>query len=120
MYDKRPHVLEALKGIAALDEATHRDRQAAEVRFLDSYPFHPDLTDVFYSKWTNLEGFQRTRGMLRTFALALRDSSRWDESPLVGPNVFLSEPDRPRWSGRTRSWTRSPEAAPTACSCSGW
>lgn len=59
-----------------------------------SYPFHPDLTDVFYSKWTNLDAFQCTRGVLRTFALALRDAEGWDQSPLIGANVFLAAPDR--------------------------
>jgi len=49
---------------------------------------------VLYGKWTGLEGFQRTRGVLRTFALALRDAERWDQSPLVSCNVFLAEPGR--------------------------
>ncbi|MHB9089950.1 MAG: hypothetical protein ACYC7H_00890, partial [Chloroflexota bacterium] len=40
---------------------------------------------------TNLEGFQRTRGVLRTFAMALRAAVPWDEAPLVGVNVFLAE-----------------------------
>ncbi|MFQ5745173.1 MAG: hypothetical protein ACE5HV_16565, partial [Acidobacteriota bacterium] len=44
------------------------------------------------SKWTNLEGFQRTRGILRTVALALRDAETWDDAPLIGVNVFLAEP----------------------------
>jgi hypothetical protein len=69
-----------------------KDGKAAEDRFLDSYPFHPDLTDILYSKWTNLEGFQRTRGILRTFALALRDAEQWDPSPLIAANVFLGAP----------------------------
>ena len=88
----RPHVVAALKGIADLDEQTRKEGQAAEDRFFRSYPFHPELTEVFYNKWTNLEGFQRTRGILRTFALALRDAEKWDECPLVGANVFLNEP----------------------------
>jgi hypothetical protein len=88
----RPHVVAALQGIGALDEQTRKDGRAAEERYLQSYPFHPDLTDVFYTKWTNLESFQRTRGVLRTFALALREAERWDESPLVGANVFLGDP----------------------------
>ncbi|MDI7277546.1 MAG: DUF499 domain-containing protein, partial [Anaerolineae bacterium] len=87
-----PHVMAALKGIGALDERTLKEGPDAEDRYLRSYPFHPELTDVFYSKWTNLEGFQRTRGVLRTFALALREALHWDDSPLVGPNVFLSRP----------------------------
>jgi hypothetical protein len=89
----RPHVVAALKGIADLDDQTRKDGNIAEARFLLSYPFHPDLTEVFYTKWTSLEGFQRTRGILRTFALALRDSEKWDQSPLVGANAFLGEPD---------------------------
>ena len=88
----RPHVVAALKGIEALDPQTQREGKAAEERFLKSYPFHPDLTDVFYSKWTGLEGFQRTRGVLRTFALALREAEQWDTAPLVSTNSFLSEP----------------------------
>jgi len=90
----RPHVSAALRGICDLDEQTKKEGADAEERFLASYPFHPDLTEVLYSKWTNLEGFQRTRGVLRTFALALRDAERWDQSPLVSCNVFLTEPGR--------------------------
>jgi hypothetical protein len=87
----RPHVVAALKGIAALDDQTAKAGKIAEDRYFASYPFHPDMTDVLYAKWTNLPNFQRTRGILRTFALALRDASKWDASPLIGPNVFLSD-----------------------------
>jgi hypothetical protein len=119
----RPHVVAALKGICELDEQTKKEAKAAEDRFLDSYPFHPDLTDVFYTKWTNLEGFQRTRGVLRTFALALREAERWDQSPLVSVNVFLGAPGEPKgipeaarelttiaeteeWEGKRQDWSR--------------
>lgn len=88
----RPHVQAALRGIATLDEQTGKDMQAEEKRFLESYPFHPDLTDIFYTKWASLDNFQRTRGVLRTFALALREAELWDDSPLVSTNVFLSAP----------------------------
>lgn len=87
----RSHVVAALKGIHELDEQTRKEGRAAEDRFLLSYPFHPDLTDIFYTKWTNLEGFQRTRGILKTFALGLREAEQWDECPLIAANVFLSE-----------------------------
>ena len=89
----RGPVMSALKGITTLDEDTRRNKKSAEERYLKSYPFHPDLTDVFYTKWTQLQGFQRTRGILRTFALALREAEKWDENPLVGVNVFLNAPD---------------------------
>jgi hypothetical protein len=90
----RPHVVAALKGITDLDDQTRKASKTAEDHFLRSYPFHPDLTDIFYTKWTNLEGFQRTRGVLRTFALALRRAEQWDQAPLIGANVFLSAPDQ--------------------------
>lgn len=86
----RQHVLAAIKGIAAVDEQTLKQGADAEQRFLNSYPFHPDLTEVLYSKWTQLARFQRTRGVLRTFALALREASNWDTNPLIGPTIFLS------------------------------
>ncbi|MGD9972706.1 MAG: DUF499 domain-containing protein [Desulfatirhabdiaceae bacterium] len=85
----RPHVQAAIKGLFDLDEQTRRQGADAEARFLRSFPFHPDLTEVFYAKWTQLDRFQRTRGVLRTFALALREAEKWDTSPLIGPCVFL-------------------------------
>ena len=74
----RQHVVAALKGIAEVDEQTKKQGAEAEERLLKSFPFHPDLTEVLYSKWTPLDRFQRTRGVLRTFALALRDAEKWD------------------------------------------
>src|SRR5262249_27773630 len=88
----RQHVIAALKGIQAVDEQTAKAGSAAEEGFLRSYPFHPDLTEVLYDKWTQMRGFQRTRGVLRTFALALREAAKWDDSPLVGPAVLLNAP----------------------------
>ena len=89
----RPHVTTVVGSIAALDERTGKERASAEERYRKSYPFHPELTEIFYARWTQLDGFQRTRGILRTFAIALRDAEKWDTSPLVGPNVFLNAPD---------------------------
>ncbi|MGH7054195.1 MAG: DUF499 domain-containing protein [Stellaceae bacterium] len=88
----RPHGTAAVANIAELDETTRKDRKSAADRCLRSYPFHPDLTDIFYDRWTQLDRFQRARGILRTFALALRDAAKWDTAPLVGPNVFLPPP----------------------------
>ena len=90
----RPHVTSVVANISLLDEQTQKGRPSAEERFLGSYPFHPDLTETFYTRWTQLDGFQRTRGILRTFAMALRDAEKWDTSPLIGSNVFLNEPSR--------------------------
>lgn len=88
----KQHVVAALKGIADLDEQTKKQGVTAEDRFLKSYPFHPDLTEVFYDKWTTMPRFQKARGVLRTYAIALRDAEKWDQSPLIGPAVFLASP----------------------------
>ncbi len=101
----RSHVVAALKGIAELDDQTKKDAKNAEERYLGGYPFHPDLTDVFYSKWTNLEGFQRTRGVLRTLTLALRDAEKWDPCPIASANVFLTAPGRDGISESLRELT---------------
>ena len=101
----RPHVTAAVANIASLEETVRKDRKNTEKRFLDSYPFHPLLTDIFYMRWTQLDGFQRTRGILRTFALALRDAEKWDGAPLVGPNVFLPAPGRTGISEAARELT---------------
>ncbi len=88
----RPSASGAVTRIARLVETMRKDRANAEERFLREYPFHPDLTDIFYARWGRLDGFQRTRGILRAFASALRDAEKWDAAPLVGPGVFLPAP----------------------------
>lgn len=88
----RQHAIAAVDGIAKLDDQVQRERNTTEERFEANYPFDPDFTDVLYTKWTQLEGFQRTRGLLRTFALALRGAYTWDESPVISSAAFLVAP----------------------------
>lgn len=40
-------------------------------RLNKAYPFHPALIDVMNSRWTSVDGFQRTRGALRFLASCL-------------------------------------------------
>jgi hypothetical protein len=87
----RPHAMAAFKGIVAHDEAIKKQGAEGEKRYVESYPFHPELTEVFYSNWVQLDQFQRTRGVLRMYAMALRDSAGTDPCPLVGANVFLKK-----------------------------
>ncbi|MCB1782343.1 MAG: ATP-binding protein [Candidatus Competibacteraceae bacterium] len=96
----KPHVIAALKGIQVFDDSAKGKK--VENDFVQSYPFHPDLTEVFYTKWVGLDRFQKTRGVLRTFALALRDAEHWDDSPLVGPSVFLNTPAQTDLAAATR------------------
>lgn len=65
--------------------------QAAYDRMLASYPFHADLLDVLYQKWSQLPGagFQRTRGALRLMAYALRDAEKKDPAAWIGPGALL-------------------------------
>ena len=92
------HVIGVVRALAGLDPATKKNRREEEERFRKSYPFHPDLGDVFYSRWTQLAGFQRTRGILRTLATALRDAERWDACPVIGPAALLAAPGTDRVS----------------------
>lgn len=85
-------VVAVLNGIQSVDDATAKDRATEEKRYTDAYPFHPDLIDTLYQKWTQLEGFQQTRGILKTLASALRDSVQWDQEPLISTQVFLDAP----------------------------
>lgn len=64
--------------------------QEAYDALLRSYPFHPDLIEVFYQKWTQLDKFQGTRGMFRTFALLLRAAAGRDPAAFVGPGALLA------------------------------
>jgi len=89
----RQHIIAALKGVKALDDQIDKQGSSADDQYEKSFPFHPELTEVFYAKWSaGIERFQKTRGVLRTFAMALREAEKWDESPLIGPAVFLSPP----------------------------
>lgn len=89
--DRHAHVTAFWDRMKAIDP-TQAKLPGAEEKLFDAYPFHPDLLARFFGKWTELNQFQRTRGVLQTFAAALREAEKWDDSPLVGPQVFLSAP----------------------------
>ncbi|MBR3051424.1 MAG: DUF499 domain-containing protein [Selenomonadaceae bacterium] len=60
-------------------------------KLLACYPIHPKLFAYLYEKWTNLEGFQKTRGVLRLMANVIHCLwSQNDQSALIMPgNVPL-------------------------------
>jgi len=37
-------------------------------RLIQAYPIHPEIFDRLYEDWTTIEGFQRTRGVLKLMA----------------------------------------------------
>ncbi|MBN1814375.1 MAG: ATP-binding protein [Anaerolineae bacterium] len=60
--------------------AQHRDdlpAKAREANYRDklemAYPFHPDVVDILYEKWSTYPTFQRTRGVLRLLANVVED-----------------------------------------------
>ncbi len=91
--DRDAYVHAFWQNMAKVDPVRAKQPGARE-RIADAYPFHPELLDRFFGKWTELDQFQRTRGVLQTFAMALRDAEKWDESPLIGAQVFLNEPGK--------------------------
>lgn len=99
MFDSFP------KGIAECDKHVtafwHRLQAVEPARakvpesksdLMDAYPFHPDLLNRLFAKWTELRQFQRTRGVLQTFSMALREATNWDKSPLISTQIFLPTP----------------------------
>lgn len=55
-------------------------------KLLACYPIHPKLFDYLYDKWTSLDGFQKTRGVLRLMANVIyRLWSQNDQSALIMP-----------------------------------
>ncbi|PLV56044.1 ATP-binding protein [Thermotoga sp. SG1] len=42
-------------------------------RFLESYPFKPEVIDVLYKRWGSFPFFQRTRGVLRLLSLVVHE-----------------------------------------------
>jgi len=119
-------VFGALNGVQSIDEYTAKNRAAEEKRYTDAYPFHPALIETLYQKWTQLEGFQQTRGIIKTLASALRDAVKWDQQPLIGAQIFLVEPKSEglsvaarelanvaqleQYEGRRQNWTAILEA----------
>lgn len=57
---------------AYADEGTTLPSETHESRYLErlrqAYPIHPEVFDRLYEDWTTLDGFQRTRGVLKLMA----------------------------------------------------
>ena len=55
-----------------ISEGTKVPQETHEARYFDrmmqSYPIHPEVFAQLYEEWTTIEGFQRTRGVLKLMA----------------------------------------------------
>ena len=57
-------------------------------RLRQAYPIHPELFDRLYDDWSTLQGFQRTRGVLRLMASVIHQLWESDDrSGLILPRI---------------------------------
>ncbi|MFD3006164.1 Swt1 family HEPN domain-containing protein [Thermus tengchongensis] len=69
-----------------------------ERRLKLAYPIHPELFDRLYGDWAALEGFQRTRGVLRLMAAVVHTLwSRGDASLMILPGSLPLDAGGPRY-----------------------
>ncbi len=68
------------------------DRMEYYRRMLKSYPFQPELIDMFRLRWGNDSRFQRTRGVLRLLASIVQDLWR-RRMNLVGTQTLIHTSD---------------------------
>ncbi len=66
----------------------HVTKSEYKQKILKSYPFHPELIDVFRIRWASHHDFQRTRGVLRLLASLVSDLWRRQLS-LPGNNLLI-------------------------------
>jgi len=71
-----------------LDPAYKQTMEAA-------YPFHPELIDVLRDRWGTIQGFQKTRGVLRLLALVVSNLYRRNHgAPLIQiGHIDLGDPE---------------------------
>ncbi|MBP3193472.1 DUF499 domain-containing protein [Natronogracilivirga saccharolytica] len=70
----------------------HAARIEYKELMIKSYPFHPELVDVFRKRWAAHHDFQRTRGVLRILASIVADL--WSrQNSLTGSNYLIHTSD---------------------------
>ncbi len=71
---------------------SHVSKAEYKKRMLSSYPFHPELIDMFRIRWASHHDFQRTRGVLRLLASIVADL--WNrQNSLSGDNSMIHTSD---------------------------
>lgn len=67
-------------------------------RLLQAYPIHPEVFDRLYEDWTTIEGFQRTRGVLKLMAQVIYRLWKDDNKDLM-----IMPGSLPLYDGRSRN-----------------
>jgi predicted AAA+ superfamily ATPase len=86
------YVAEGAKLPAETQESRYYDR------LLQAYPIHPEVFDRLYEDWTTIEGFQRTRGVLKLMAKVIY--RLWKED---NKDLFIMPGSLPLHDGSTRN-----------------
>lgn len=75
-----------------MEMPTHATQIQYKEKIKKSYPFHPELIDVFRIRWASNHDFQRTRGVLRLLAAIISDL--WQrQNSLTGANLLIDAGD---------------------------
>jgi len=67
-------------------------------RLVQAYPIHPEVFDRLYEDWTTLEGFQRTRGVLKLMAKVIY--RLWQDN---NSDLMILPGSMPLYEGSTRN-----------------
>jgi predicted AAA+ superfamily ATPase len=87
---------------AYIAEGVQLPSETQETRYLDrllqAYPIHPEVFDRLYEDWTTIEGFQRTRGVLKLMAKVIYRLWKDDNKDLM-----IMPGSLPLYDGNTRN-----------------
>lgn len=75
-----------------MEMPSHSAKSEYKEKIKKSYPFHPELIDVFRIRWASNHDFQRTRGVLRLLAAIVSDLWKRRNS-LAGANLLIDAGD---------------------------
>lgn len=87
---------------AYIAEGAKLPSETQEARYFDrlvqAYPFHPEVFDRLYEDWSTLEGFQRTRGVLKLMAKVIY--RLWKDQ---NQDLMILPGSLPLYDGETRN-----------------
>lgn len=75
-----------------MEMPAHATKSEYKEKIKKSFPFHPELIDVFRIRWASSHDFQRTRGVLRLLAAIISDLWKRQNS-LSGANLLIDAGD---------------------------
>ncbi len=71
------------------------DLESYRKKFLNSYPFKPEVIEILYTRWGSYPNFQRTRGVLRLLSQVVYDLKD-EKIPFIGLGDFNLKNNRIR------------------------